>query len=184
MFLKGPNIQLIPYMSSFWTYFAKWFYDSAYRDMWRHHPKAWGQSEFERYPQMISGDVFMIIKDTLPIGFIQMIPDCKTNRGFYVGILLDKSCRELHFTHEAFVILFNYAFNRLGYRKAIIEILASKDGFKKGLLNAGFLSEGTQFGEAFIDGKFVDESRLSLSADYFNKHYKEVAESWDHSINC
>lgn len=184
MLLKGPSIQLIPYAPIFWSYMARWFYDADYRDMWRHHPKAWGQAEFEKYPQIICGDVFIIIKDEKPVGFIQMIPDCKTNRGFYVGILLDKSCRELHFTHEAFVLLFNYAFNRLGYRKAIVEILASKDGLKKGLLKAGFLSEGTQFGEAYINGVFVDECRLSMSADYFNKHYKGVAELWDHSTNC
>lgn len=184
MLLKSPKVQLIPYSSSFWSYIARWFYDSTYRDMWRHHPKALTQVQLENYPQLIGGEVFMIIKDEKPIGFIQLIPDCKTNRGFYVGILLDKSCRQLHLTHDCFVLLLNYAFNRLGYRKAIIEILSSREDLKKGILNCGFLSEGTQYGEAFINGVFVDENRYSMTSSYFNKRFKEEADLWDRSTNC
>lgn len=180
MLLKGPNIQLVPYVSAYWASLAQWFYDSNYKNMWRHHARAWGQKEFENYPQIIGGEVFLIIKEGIanPIGFVQMIPDTKTNRGFFVGILLDKSFRELHLTHEAFVILFNYAFNRLGYRKAIIEIVNSATGFKKGLQIAGFMHEGTLFGDAFIDGEFIDEARYSMTSHYFNKHYKETADLW------
>lgn len=181
MLLKGPRLQLIPYSPTYWQYLARWFYDSAYRDMWRHHPRALTQVDFERYPQSISGEVFLMIDKNVPVGFIQMIPDCKTNRGFYVGVLIDKDHRKQHYLQESFVLMFNYAFNRLGYRKAIIETLASKDEFKKVLNKYGFLSEGTQYGEAFIDGVFVDEVRFSMSSTYFNKHFKEMAESWDHS---
>ncbi len=183
MLLKGPNIQLVPFEKSNWGHLATWFYDTSYRDMWRHHPRAWNQTDFENYPRIISGDVFMIYKSGAAVGFIQMIPDCKTNRGFYLGILLEKAVQDQRLSHEAFVLLMNYAFNRLGYRKAIVEILASNLKLKKGLLKGGFLSEGIQYGEAFLDGHFVDENRFSMSSDYFNKHYKEVVDLWDHSIN-
>lgn len=183
MFLRGPNVQLVPYHPDNWGYIGRWFYDSDYREMWRHHPIAWGEQEFRNYPKLLNAQVFLIVKKGVeePIGFIQMIPDCKTNRGFYVGILVDKSQRDFLITNEAFMLLFNYAFNRMGYRKAILEILSTRDKLKQRLLKEGFLNEGTHFGEAFINGEFVDEFRLSMSSVFFNKRHKETVESWDHS---
>lgn len=175
MLLKGPNLQLIPYEKKNWQLLATWFYDDQYKDMWRHSPKAWGQLEFENYPQLISGEVFIVFEKTEPVGFIQMIPDCKTNRGVFVGILLDKSVQDKHYTHETFVVLFDYIFNRLGYRKVIVEILESKDTFKKALLKSGFILEGTLMGEAFIDGVFVNEVRLCMTSAFFNKNFKKAA---------
>ena len=179
MLLNGPNLQLIPYSPQQWQLLANWFYDSHYRNMWRHHPRALQQIDFENYPKIIGGDVFIIYKDQKPIGFTQIIPDSKTNRGIYVGILLDRAHQNQHNTHETFVILFNYAFNRLGYRKAIVEVLEEKDDLKKGALKAGFLMEGTLYGEAYIDGQFVNEVRLSMSSIFFNKHYQGVAKQWE-----
>lgn len=183
MLLRGPNLQLIPYNPEQWGYLAKWFFDDNCRDMWRHHPMAWGEAEFRNYPRLLNAQVFCVYKhdQTAPIGFIQMIPDCKTNRGFYVGFLIEKGQRDYSVTSECLMLLFDYAFNRMGYRKAIIEMLASRVTARKFLLEAGFLSEGTHFGEAFIDGKFVDEFRLSMSSDFFNKKFKEMVKAWDHS---
>jgi len=177
--LKGPNIQLVPFDSSEdWTYLAQWFYDVAYVDMWRHHPKMMSKQDFQHYPQIINGQVFMIAQGFEKIGFIQMIPDCKTNRGFYMGILISQEHQKKHFSHEAFLLLMDYAFNRLDYNKAIIEILASNTQLKQGLTQGGCLFEGTHYKEAFMDGEFVDELRFSMSADFFNKKHKQVVNLW------
>ncbi len=180
MLLKGKTIQLIPYTASEWEHLAKWFYSNKYKGMFRHHPKAFGRVEFENYSKIINGDVFVINKsDTAEvIGLVQIVPDFKTNRGFFLGLLIDEKFQGQRYPEEVLLVLFNYAFNRLGYRKAIIEILADNSNLKKSLTASGFLSEGRLIGESFIDGEWTEELRYVMFSSFFNKKYKGLVDSW------
>lgn len=177
--LKGNSIELHPFVAARDAEaLYDWFYDPSCKAMWRHHPKSWNQDDMAQYPRMIGGEVFMIDIGGIFVGFCQAIPDHKTNRGCYVGILLDKASRRLHITHEVFVVLFNHLFNKQGYNKVIIEVLSSEGGFQRGLEAAGFLFEGKLQQEAFLDGKFVDESRFSMISSDYNPRYKHEADQW------
>ena len=177
MLLSGPTLQLIPYAPEYWNYLAKWFYDGNYDRMFRHQPRALTQYDFEHYTQLIQGQPFMIIKqDTKEvIGLIQMIPDCKTNRAFYLGLLIDSQYQGARWPTEATAILGNYAFNRLGYRKMIIEIVSGDTNLSQTLIKTGFTKEGTLKEEVFMNGKFVDEDRYSMLADDFINIFKDEA---------
>lgn len=180
MLLGGKNLQLVPYEAQHWAYIAKWFHLDAYNRMFRHMPRAMTQKEFESYPQIISGSVFLIMdkESSNIIGMIQMVPDYKTNRAFYLGLIIDEEYQGKRHPFEAVAILFNYAFNRMGYQKAIIEIVDTHDRLKKILNETGFLSEGKLYKEAFLEGKFVDELRYTMFAEYFNKKHGEMVKSW------
>ncbi len=188
MLLSGSHLQLVPYTEKDWEFLAKWFYDEQYRSFFRHIPKALSQQELGQYAKVIGGDVFLISlpKENQVVGLIQLIPDTKTNRAFYVGLLVDEQHQNQRYPTEAITILFDYAFNRLGYRKAIIEVLESDIRLNKTLTATGFLKEGSLVGEAFVDGKFVNEIRYCMLQSYFNKHKDEELrkkELWAQSLN-
>src|SRR5690606_36124799 len=130
--------------------------------------------------QVIGGEVFLILRHGKlePIGFVQLIPDCKTNRGFFLGLLIDKERQKNQFPGEALHLVFNYAFNRLGYRKAIIEVCERNESLNKLLQKMGFLHEGKLIGESFLNGEFINEHRYCMLASYFNKTFKPTADSW------
>lgn len=182
MLLRSPNIQLLPFSSKDWNHLAQWFYDSDYKDMWRHHPKAFSQQEFENYPRLLGGEVFLIFKPGIetPIGFVQIIPDHKTNRGFFLGLVISKDFQKQQLPCEVVKLIFNYAFNRLGYRKAIVEVCEKNESLNKLLVKMDFIHEGKLIGESFQNGEFTNENRYCMLASFFNKNHKQTVESWDH----
>lgn len=180
MLLKGPKVQLIPHDRQHWQYLARWFYESAYRDMWRHLPRALTQQDFENYPQLINGQVFFVMRHggTEPIGFTQIIPDCKTNRAFFAGLLIDKQFQKKLYPAEVFSILFDYAFNRWGYQKAIVEVCETNESLNKLLRKMNFTQEGVLHKEAFLNGEFINEVRYCMMAADFNRIFKPMVETW------
>ena len=111
-------------------------------------------------------------------GLIQFSPDAKTNRAFYAGLIIDEMFQGGRFPLEAYTCFFNYAFNRLGYRKAILEILESHESLKRIVTENGFLFEGKLMGECFVDGKFVNELRYCMLDSFFNKKFKPMVDQW------
>ncbi len=176
MILAGEFLQLVPFQASYGSLLKGWFYDEAYQYMFRHFPKILKDADFSQYPNIIGGEVFLIVSKVesggAVIGFVQLIPDCKANRGAYVGILLDKDYQKKGYAASAFYLLFDYAFNRLGHRKLVIEIIANDDNLKRIVETAKFRFEGRLFEEAFIEGFFYDELRYSMTDRFFNKTYK------------
>lgn len=183
MLLSGKNLQLVPYVPQYWESVAQWFYSDKYRGMFRQYAQAMQKSDFEQYPKVVGGEVFIILhKQTNEVvGMTQIIADTKSNRAFFAGLLIDEKCQKNRYPLETFIILFDYAFNRRGYRKAIVEVLASNLGLKKTIEEGGFIKEGDLVGDAFIDGQFVNETRYAMFSNYYNKTYKEVKQLWAES---
>lgn len=177
--LKGKTLKLHPFVGTRDSEaIYHWFYDPSCANMWRHHTRSLTQEDVARYPQLIGGEVFMIELSGAIVGFCQAIPDCKTNRGVYAGILLDKEARGLHLVSETFAILFNHLFNKQGYQKAIIEVVAQETKLCECLVQAGCNREGILINEAFLNGRFVDEARFSISADDYNRRYQTEVQAW------
>lgn len=173
-FLQSKNFQIIPYSPEYWKDLAGWYYNDKYLYFFRHHGKAYTQQEFENFPQ-ITGAQFFILVDPekgTGVGLIQFTPDCKNNKAFYIGILLDESVQGNRYPLEAFDCFFNYAFNRLGYRKAIIEILENHSSLKKIVTENGFLFEGKLYNECFLDGEYVNELRYCMMDSFYNKKFR------------
>jgi len=174
MILANDFLQLVPFQATHGSILKEWFYDEQYQYMFRHFPKILKDADFTQYPSIIGGEVFLIIskKETAVIGFAQLVPDCKANRGAYVGILLDKEFQNKGSAAGALYLLFDYAFNRLGHRKVVIEIIANDYKLKQIVEKAKFRFEGRLYEEAFIEGFFYDELRFSMTDRFFNKTYK------------
>ncbi len=176
MLLSSKRLQLVPYTPDQWQWLAKWFFDEKYNNLFRHYPHIMGKTEFENYPKILQGDVFLIyLKDsTEVVGMSQIVPDSKTNRGFYYGTIIEEEYQRNRFPSESMTIVMDYAFNRLGFQKCIVETLSSHFSLNKNLEVVGFTKEGVLEKEAFINGQFVDENRYAMSAEVFNKLNKEV----------
>jgi RimJ/RimL family protein N-acetyltransferase len=174
--LSSKRLQLVPFTPDKWAVLASWFYDEKYNNLFRHYPRALGQVDFENYPRLINGEVFLIyLKDSLDIvGMCQMIPDTKTNRAFYIGTVINAEYQKNRIPTEAVIIIMDYAFNRLGFKKCIIETLSSDIGLNKNLELTGFTKEGVFEKEVFIKGKFEDENRYAMADEVFNAVNKEV----------
>jgi RimJ/RimL family protein N-acetyltransferase len=179
-FLASPKIILLPFDESYAGDIARWFYDPAYSDMFRHYVRPLTFEQFKQYPKVLGGEIFLIYHKELKrnVGYAQFVPDTKSNMAVYAGILLEKEVQDQSLSTDAFILMFNYVFNRLNFRKVIIEILASNKKIHQALLKYGCREEGRYFEEAFINGEFVDEVRLSITAPFFRKKFSEVLTSW------
>lgn len=175
MLLGAENLQLLPYSQEHWEHLAKWVYADEYQDLFRHLPKALSENELRNFPIIAGGEVFLIVhkKDNIPVGICYLIPDAKKNRGVSASIMLTKEYQKQGLSIESFWVLFNYAFNKQGFRKVIVEVLESNESLIKLIVSKGFIYEGRLHGEAFIEGKFVNELRFCMFETYFNRHYKK-----------
>jgi len=73
------------------------------------------------------------------------------------------------YAFEAWSLLFEYAFQRLGLRKIIAGAVADNKASIVALEKLGFKVEGTLRREFFVDGEYYDAVRLGLFRDEFHK---------------
>lgn len=180
MILQGPNLTLVPFAKTDAPLLYQWFYDERYQSMFRHNARVMTLQDFEIYPQFLAGAIFIIYQNSTktPIGYTQIIPEIKTSRGFTTGILITEEAQGNRHPTEAIILLANFAFNRLGYHKMIVEILESNRSLVQTVTEAKFLFEGKLLGEAFYKGEFVNELRYCMFNTFFNKHYGPIIQSW------
>ncbi len=180
MLLETKNLQLLPFDTTDWQDIARWFYDLDYSGFFRHQPKILKPADFQNYPQITRSDVFIAREKSTnkTVGMVQLIADGKSNRAFYVGVIVDKEFQGHKYPAEMLFLMGDYCFNRMGYRKAIMEILESNTSLKRTIVENGWLFEGKLIGECFRDGQFVNELRYCMMESYFNKRIKPTLESW------
>ncbi len=168
--LQGENIQLLPFSSKYWSNVAAWFYDKEYSEMYRQSTRMLSEEDFKQYSRVMGGEVFMIhlLDSEKPIGMVQVIPSDKKNKAGYIGLIIDKEHQSKRLPTEVFLIFFDYLFNRQGYNKIIIEILENNTSLKNSIAANGFYREGKLIQECFIEGRYVNELRYSMTAYYFN----------------
>ncbi len=185
--LKGTTIQLLPFESKYWTNIAQWFYNEDYKGFFRQFTRMFTEADFQNYNNVIGGEVFMAhsLTDNSVIGLAQLVPCFKKNKACYIGIIIDKEQQNKRLTNEVMIILMDYIFNRQGYNKVIIEILESNESLKRCLEKTGFFREGKMLQECFMNGKFQNELRYSMSAYYYNKNkdkWTQEYKSWVDSL--
>lgn len=184
MLLETPNLIITPFESvddAGVSSLIRWYYDKKYTNFFRHQPRPWRIDEFRNYPKMVNSEIFFIKdkKTANHIGIIQISGDCKTNRAFYIGLLIDEEHQKNRYPLEAFISIFDYCFNRLGYRKAIIEIVEGHTSLQRIISENGFVFEGTLQDECFLDGKFVNESRYCMFDIDYNNRFKPILKKWE-----
>lgn len=182
MLLRGGGIRLVPFSPLFASQLTEWYFNDDYKDMWRHMPKLLSSDQLLNYDKVVGGDVFLVFEtgkmNTTPVGLVQVQFDVRTNSAFYFSILLDKSYTDCKYAPPIMGLVMDHYFNRMGYRKMIMEVLASRQDIKKNLLGSGFIFEGLMHENAFVDGKYVDEARYICTAKFFNKRYKLIVDEW------
>ena len=170
--LKGLRVQLLPFSSKYWETIAKWAYNNDYKDFFRQFPRALTEEDLMNYDKVVGGEVFIVhsLKDNSAVGMVQVIPCYKKNKGGFIGIIVDNSAQKSKIQAEINYLIMDHLFNTQGYNKIIIKILESRSDLKKHLDQTGFYREGKLLQECFLDGKFQNELRYSMSAYYFNKN--------------
>lgn len=88
------------------------------------------------------------------------------NRSAKAGLLLDKEFQKKGHGHNAQFLWLNFLFNRLGFRKVIVENV--DEYLTKPYLEAGFFIEGRHLKESLVNGEYVDEIRMAC----FNDEWK------------
>ena len=73
------------------------------------------------------------------------------------------------YAFEAWMLLFDYAFRRLGLRKVIAGAIEGHNGSLSVLRRLGFREEGLLRKEYLIDGEFRDAIRMGLLEEEFGK---------------
>lgn len=171
--LSKDRLCLMPFDSSVWESLAKWYYSEDCAQMFRHIPHLMSEEQFKSYDKCVGGEVVIIYEEDSPIGYINIAPSGKPNRGAKVGLVLEQSGRDVIKIRDIFYLMGEYVFNRLGFRKIICEVLADNVTLNSALNGLGFHFEGTLKEESFFDGKFVDECRWSMFKQDFDKFVKE-----------
>lgn len=169
---KGP-VCLLPYTPEHAALPFAWQFDKRYAEFFR-NSGFMTLEEFKVYPQRINGLAFVIYVDSKPIGMIQAIPQAlKNNKSFFAGILLEEEFQAHNYGVLAYDILFSALFNKYGYEKGIVEVLAHRKEIISRLNSTGFLFEGLLKNEVFFEGKYCDEVRYAMSRTFYNKHHNK-----------
>ena len=74
------------------------------------------------------------------------------------------------YAFEAWTLILEYAFLRLGLRKIIAGAIADNEGSVKVLKRLGFKVEGTFRQEVYVDGAYCDGIRFGLFREEFYKY--------------
>lgn len=158
------------------TYYS-FFTNSKYKYMWRHLPKLLLPQDMAKIPAYMQAEFFTIHYDNEACGVLFFQTDSRLNRGFYLGIVLSDDFQSKGLSAAVFALFLDYAYNYLGLRKCIIEVLSEDTNLKQTISKAGFLHEGKMLQNAYFDGQYHDEERYVMFDSYFNKKYKDYVKS-------
>jgi len=176
----------MPFTPELGVHLLKWYYDLDYTNFFRHQVQVLRLEDFQRYEQLLGGQLFSIHKKDLDssnimdsvIGCVLVKPDNKSNRACHVGMLIEKKHQQASLCSQTSTLIGNYIYNSLGYKKIIMEILESHETLKQIITSHGFLYEGKFYNEAFVNGEWCNELRYCMMDTYFNKHYKSRIQDW------
>lgn len=171
--LKFGTVQLDAFEPEDGQTIAKWFYDPYYKNYFRHIPRLIPEKEFANYPAIGNGYNYMLRENGKTVGAVQVSYDVKTNKAVHLGLLIDKEYSGKKQSHPIFIGLLDWLFNTGGFRKAIVEVLASHKYIVDVLDNTGWTKEATLQQECFLNGEYVDEFRYCMFADTFNMYKRE-----------
>ena len=174
VFIEGERICFLPHSSEHINLYIKWINDPKVRKYARdivpirvEDAKRW----FEPSERGISDYVGFEIwhkEDKKPIGFIGLGSIDWINGSANVGISIGEPAYwNKNIATEATKLLIDYAFNELNLNKLQAGVAIENIGSWSVAEKIGFVFEGIQKHEMYVDGKYVDE-----------KTYRMLKEDW------
>lgn len=172
---EGFVVKLVPFAPEHAEKVFEWYYDVAYKLFFREFDAPLSLEQCRQFNLIMAKSgvtIFMIIeKETnLAIGMMTHCPLKRKSGVTRFGILLDKNFQHKTYAIEALIILGDFVYNRLGFRKLVIEYLASDTHIRRISEKGGWIFETILKEEALIDGEYVDEVRYHM----FKKVYDEL----------
>lgn len=175
-FKKGYVVNLTPFSSDHGAKVFEWYYDIAYKLFFREFDSLLSLEDFKKFDNMMAraGVSLATIVDKekgFPIGLMTFC--ClKQKSGVYrVGILLDKNSQHKTYAIEAFIILGDRLYNRLGCQKLVVEYMADDTHFRRISEKGGFVFESVLKREALVDGEYKDEVRYYMTKEVYGELY-------------
>ena len=160
---------------------------------WLNDPEGTRHMESGRFPASVQsilqylerfqhgeGDVIFAIIDRATekhIGNVTLTSIHQTHRSAHTGLMLgNKDFWGQGYAFEAWSLIIEYAFDRLGLRKIIAGARAKNEASVTILKKLGFKEEGVFRKEFFSEGEFVDSIHMGLFRQEFHKFAKQGAE--------
>lgn len=167
----GKKVKLIPFQPEHAEALFAWYYDVTYQAFFREFPdRAVSLEDCRQFGEWLAagGSTFYTIIDKnteKPIGL--MTYTClKSKSGVYrFGIMLDEKHQGQAWAIESIMLLAYYLFEYRRCNKLVVEFLADNKHIQRISEQGGFVREGVLKNEAYIDGKYVDELRYSISKE-------------------
>ena len=169
VFIEGETIYFIPHNSEYINLYVKWANDPKVRKYARDivpirvdDAKRWFEPSERGIPDYI-GFLIWHKKDKKPIGIIGLGLIDWINGWASIGISIGESAYwNKNIATEATELIIRYAFNELNLNKLQAGIAIDNIGSWSVADKIGFVFEGIQKNEMYVDGKYVDEKTYCL----------------------
>jgi len=162
------NLYLKPFEVEDVATLEKWFYSGDYDDHFRDMTLL-TREQLKIYSYMKDGQAFIVRENNDVIGLVTIYEMRVIPSNFKLSVLIDKSYQGKGFCLDSMLLILDYAFLKLGYDKAIVEVLESNERLNNMILKGGFEFEAKLEREAKINGEFQDVIRYKMFKDKYRK---------------
>jgi len=172
----GYKVKLIPFKPEHAETVCQWFYAPAYKLFFRDFDTAISPEDFKEFDKIMGrvgvGMLMIVDKDSEDVlGMMTHLCLKKKSGVIRIGILLDKEKQHMTLAIESLIILGDFLYNRLGYKKLVIEYLASDKHIIRIAEQGGWIREAVLIREALVDDDYVDEVKYYMFKEKYDELY-------------
>lgn len=172
---NGYKVKVVPFEPKHGQYIYQWFYDYRYQFFFREFISPLTGEACEHFNDVMATTktVPLMIEniETGEVMGMMTYQNLKRKAGVVrIGILLDEDCQHKTYCIEALIIIGDFLYNRLDYKKLVIEFLESDKHIHRIATQGGWIKEATLVRESVIDDEYVDEARYYM----FKETYEEL----------
>lgn len=181
-FRSGCVCRLVPYDKKHAQKFSEWYYDFDYRFFFRDFSEVLEPRHFEIIGDEMArgGNSLLIIEELAtgdPIGIMTYRLEKPSAKIYKFGIMLDQNFQRKTYAIEAIILLGDHLFMKKGAHKLVVEFSAEDEQIFRITAKGGFTHDGTFKEELFIDGRYYDEARFSITRQVYLDVYAPYLES-------
>lgn len=181
---KNSGLTLRMFVSQFdGPRIALWINDDRYNTYFRNNAFIPSFEDCMQYPHWSQNLIMMVDDDKgNTIGMASAYHANYKSRVIKAGMLIDANCQRKKYGHNAQTMWLEYLFKKLGFRKIVVENI--HEHFTDPYIKVGFKEEGRLVKEAFVNGEYLDEIRMSCFAEEFKPYYYDIVERDEEHMNC
>lgn len=175
-FRDGKTTRLVPYEEKFAEKFCEWYFDYDYRFFFREFLQNLTEDQFKNLGDLLKrSGVYLVmildVKTNEPIGAMTYTLEKISAKVYKWGIMLDRFHQHKTWAIDAIIVMCDFLFRCKHAHKTVVEFCDEDEHIHRITQKGGFDHEATLKEEIYIDGKYFDEARYSLSKKQFMQVY-------------